>query len=372
MTLVLIAAASFFALSLNACAAKRRPTPLELAQSDSCRNQANVDRLQALFALRNQAQKTDSDYQVASGDLLTVTIHNYRLEGGDFVSEVRVDDRGFISLPILEPIYVAGKSLADVRRALVSALEESEVLRQPMVSVFLKDYQGHQAVVLGAVQKPGMYYLSKGHQSLIDVISTAGGLTDRAGNFVLIGEGAKIGLGNLADPPPIAAPVATAGDDPPAAPEPPLSQNPNMVSVCFDTLSGEPNTLALTLPVWSGDIILVPDAGQAYIDGEIAKSGPYPLTRGMTLTQLVSTAGGLVFPAKPSRVKIVRTAIPGQTREWEVNLNNILSQTEPDVRLERSDRVVVPYNTGRKVAYGFYQFVRGLVSFTVGGAVAMF
>jgi polysaccharide export outer membrane protein len=359
-------------LSLNACAAAHRPTPAELAHADSCRNQANVERLQTLFALRTQAQTTDADYKVSPGDLLTVTIYNYRLEGGDFVSEVRVDDRGFISLPIIEPISVSGKSLADVRRALVSALDKAEVLREPMVAVFLKDYKGQQAVVLGAVQKAGMYSLTKGHQSLIDVISLAGGLTEHAGNFVLIGEGAKMGLGKPSDPPQAGSQPEPLADDPPPVLDAPLSQNPNMVSLCFDTSSGEPNPLALTLPVRAGDVIMVPNAGQAYIEGEVAKPGPYPLTRGMTLTQLVSTAGGLIFPAKPSRVKMVRTAIPGETLEWEVDLSSIRKHEQPDLRLERSDRVIVPYTMGRKVAYGFYQVVRGLVNFTVGGAVAMF
>jgi polysaccharide biosynthesis/export protein len=372
VALALVATGCLFALSLNACAAARRPTPAELAQADSCRNQANVERLQTLFVLRTQAQNTDADYKVSPGDLLAVTIYNYRLEGGDFVSEVRVDDRGFISLPIIDPISVTGKSVADVRRALVSAIEKAEVLREPMVAVFLKDYKGQQAVVLGAVQKPGMYSLTKGHQSLIDVISLAGGLTEHAGNFVLIGEGARMGLGTLSDPPQPGSEPGAVADDPPPAIDTPLSSNPNMVSLCFDTASGEPNPLALTLPVRAGDVIMVPEAGQAYIEGEVAKPGPYPLTRGMTLTQLVSTAGGLIFPAKPSRVKMVRTAIPGQTLEWEVDLDSINKQQQPDLRLERSDRVVVPYRMGRKVAYGFYLVVKGLVNFTVGGVATVF
>ena len=355
------------AVGVTACGARARARPGEGSlPPDPCRVSATQSKLESVVTVRRNHSET-TDYAVAPGDLLVVTIYNYRPEGGDFSSDVRIDDRGYISFPMLAPIHVAGLTLPQVRRAVVHALQHEEVLREPLVSAFLKDYQGQQVVVLGAVVRPGLYSLSRGRQAMIDVLSMAGGLAANAGNYVLF---------RPAAPP--------APDDEAAAPAPLADAfqasnslhsgqvDANMMPICIDAADGGTNPAIVALYMQGGDVVVVPEAGQAFIEGEVKTPGHYPLVRGVTLTQLISSAGGPRFPANLRRVKLIRRAADGDSAEWELDLGRIQRREQPDVRLERNDSIVVPGTPGRKIVYGVYEFVTAIVRVTVGGAATIF
>ena len=348
------------------CGATRSARPLGDGQpADPCDNPFYQRQIQDLVTARLQPPGTDANYTVSPGDLLVITVYNYRPEGGDFSSDVRVDDRGYISLPMMDPLHVASLSVADVHRAIVAGLRRAEVLKEPLVGVFVKDYQGQEVVVLGAVARPGMYHLSRGKQTLVDVVSMAGGLAQNAGNFVVVRPAGASG----GTPERIAQAFAIRND---ATTEPLAAPDAGNIPICLDTTSGQPDPAILMLQVRGGDLVIVPEAGKAFVDGEVDKPGPYPLTRGMTLMQLISTAGGFRFPADATQVRLVRKTVSGDSMEWLVNLEHAETNLQPDVRLTRDDRIVVPYTLGRKAVYGVYQFVTAIVRITVGGAATIF
>jgi polysaccharide biosynthesis/export protein len=352
---------------LSACAASHKDGPTtETEPGDRGANPSNQQRLLALFEARQHGQN-GGDYVIAPGDLLVVTIYNFRPEGGNFESDVRVDDRGYISLPMIDPVHAAGMSLTQLRAAVVVGLRRAQVLNQPLVSVFLKDYQGQQVVVLGAVARPGMYHLSRGQQTLVDVLSMAGGLTQTAGNYLLF-RPAVTSPGD-ADPGTLMQGYALKTA---AAVSALPSQDVDMVIIDVDSHSGGTNPALLALPMRGGDLVIVPEAGQAYVEGEVSKPGPFQLSHGMTLTQLFSSAGGLTYPANRTRVQLIRGAATGKSTQWEIDLDRIQDQEQSDVLLERNDRVVVPATAGRKIAYGLYQTVTTIVRFTVGGAANLY
>lgn len=362
-TVVLLA---LVVMLLSACSTSRVATPTA-GESPAVRgtSASNLERLQALLTSRQHIDG-GSDYVIAPGDLVVVTIYNFRPEGGNFESDVRVDDGGYLSLPMIDPIHAAGLSVAQVRAALVAALRRAKVLNQPMVSLFLKDYQGQQVVVLGAVGKPGMYHLSRGQQTLVDIVSMAGGLTATAGNYVLVRPAptsrqadARALLQEYALKTVSAASVVPEEDE-------------QMVVIDLETRDGRSNPALLALPMRAGDLLIVPEAGQAFIDGEVAKPGPVPLTHGMTLTQLISSAGGLTFPADRERVELIRGAATQLSTQWQIDLTRIERREQPDVILERNDRIVVPATAGRKVAYVVYRVFTDVVRVTVGGAATIF
>ena len=121
-----------------------------------------------------------------------------------------------------------------------------------------------------------------------------------------------------------------------------------------------------------GDQVIIPEAGQAFIEGEVAKPGPVPLVYGMTLTQLISASGGLTFPADHEHVTVIRSTGAGQGKQWSVDVDRITRLEDPDIVLERNDRIVVPAAVGRQVVYGVYKTVTRVFYFTVGGAAALF
>ena len=347
---------------VGACAAPRNANTVVGVPRDACLSESAQQRLSVLLEERPRLVGEETDYIVGAGDLLVVTIYSFRPEGGDFVSDVRVDDRGYIRLPMLDPVRATGRTLTQVRQAIVFGLRTQEVLREPLVSVFLRDYRGQQVVVLGAVGKPGMYSLSSSRQTLVDVLSMAGGMSNGAGNSVLLqpGSGGRDLERQAAG---ISAALAVQSDK---------GNLDKKIPICVDSPDGAPNTALVDLIMRGGDVVVVPEAGQAYIDGEVEKPGHYVLTRGVTLTQLISGAGGMTFAADPTRVRLLRTAVTGFQSEWEIDVSAILAQTQPDVRLERNDAVMIPYTTSRKVMFGLYEFVTAIVRITVGGTAAVF
>jgi len=363
-TVMSIAVAAAAILVAGCGAAKKTPPPLVAPPADSCSDPTHQQRLQVLLAARSRTG-SDVAYGVSPGDVLIVTVYNYRPEGGDFTSEVRVDERGYLSLPMIEPVQVVGMNVGQVHRALVRGLRQAEVLNEPLISVAVKDYQGQEVVVLGAVARPGMYHLSRGKQTLIDVLSMSGGITAAAGNYVLVRPAHATGLTGEV----VAQAYAIHHD---AEQDPVVRADTDNLPVCLETESGQPDPVLSMLQVRGGDLIIVPEAGKAFIEGEVEKPGPYQLSRGMTLTQLVASAGGFTFPANTRRLRLIRRAVGGDTAEWEVDLRRPGSATQPDVRLSRDDRIVVPYTLGRKAAYGVYQFVTTIVRITVGGAANIF
>ena len=84
--------------------------------------------------------------------------------------------------------------------------------------------------------------------------------------------------------------------------------------------------------------------GNIYIDGEIARPGPYAIPVNepyFTLSRAITSAGGLGPLAEPDKVDLRR--IVGQDREAIIRLDlaGIRNGTEPDVVLRPSDQIIV-------------------------------
>jgi protein involved in polysaccharide export with SLBB domain len=201
-----------------------------------------------------------------------------------------------------------------------------------------------------------MYYLTRGGQTLIDVISMAGGLTQGARNYLLLrpaetaNGGTPVQLASLTLPTPGNG-LPSAGDS----------------ALVIDAHPGSAHQKLLALPMRGGDQIIVPEAGIAFIEGEVAKAGPIALVYGMTLTQAIAAAGGLTYPADRQHITVVRSTGPGQSKQLNVDLDRITRQEANDVVLERSDRIVVPAEGGRAALYGIYRTFTAIVHFGVGG-----
>jgi polysaccharide export outer membrane protein len=88
---------------------------------------------------------------------------------------VRVNSRGFISLPLIGLVQAAGLTSEQLETSLAEKLAE-KYLQNPQVSVFIKEYTSQRVTVEGAVKKPGIYPL-RGRTSLLQTLAAAEGLT---------------------------------------------------------------------------------------------------------------------------------------------------------------------------------------------------
>lgn len=120
------------------------------------------------------------DYHIGPQDLLELQVF-----GVDALNRtVRVNSRGFISLPLIGMTQAAGLTSEQLEEALAAKLAQ-DYLQNPQVSVFIKEFTSQRVTVEGAVKKPGVYPL-KGRTSLLQALATAEGLTSVADTTVRV------------------------------------------------------------------------------------------------------------------------------------------------------------------------------------------
>jgi len=122
----------------------------------------------------DQGGRGNSDYRIGPEDLLDIQVFGV----SELSRTVRVSSRGFISLPLLGEVKVAGLTSPGLENRLAELLAK-DYLQNPQVSVFIKEYTSQRVTVSGAVTKPGVYPL-KGRTTLLQAIAIAGGLDDKA------------------------------------------------------------------------------------------------------------------------------------------------------------------------------------------------
>lgn len=161
-------------LGLAACASPGQPpadpgTPAATAAASpqTSAPASNTSTINAAAASPGDIE----EYRIGPQDLLELQVF-----GVDALNRtVRVNSRGFISLPLVGLIQAAGLTSEQVEQALAAKLSEN-YLQNPQVSVFIKEFTSQRVTVEGEVKKPGVYPL-KGRTTLLQTLATAEGLT---------------------------------------------------------------------------------------------------------------------------------------------------------------------------------------------------
>jgi polysaccharide export outer membrane protein len=95
----------------------------------------------------------------------------------EFNTSATVQPDGFISTQIAGDIHVAGMTLTEVSAAIVK--QSSARLKDPEVTVLLKDFVKPHFVVAGEVAHPGSFEL-RGDVGIVQAIAMSGGFKDSA------------------------------------------------------------------------------------------------------------------------------------------------------------------------------------------------
>src|SRR5256884_1866877 len=126
------------------------------------------------------------DYRIGFDDVLDISV----FEAQELNREVRVSSAGEISLPLLESVHAAGLTPRELELVLEELLRRT-YMKDPHVSVFVREMQSHPVSVLGAVRKPGVFQV-RGSKTLLEILSLAEGLADDAGETAIIMRGAGL------------------------------------------------------------------------------------------------------------------------------------------------------------------------------------
>jgi polysaccharide biosynthesis/export protein len=324
----------FAVLLLTACASNDTRTQSLIAQRTSNASTSETDRLNSEIALKNaELRKTvsPSDYKIGAEDLLDIDV----FQVPDLKTTERVSAKGYIKLPLVGDIKASGSTVSGLETLIAEKL--AKYVREPQVSVFVKEYRSQQISVLGAVRDPKVYYVS-GQKYLLDMLSLAGGLTPEAGSVCIIQQ------------------VSAASQESGAG---------QKMIIDLDALLKNGRT-DLNIPVYSGDVIQIPKKGIFFVDGSVRNPGEFPMNGKTTLTEAISIAKGFSFEASRSNIKIYRDTGEAKRKVITLDYDDILAGKSRDCILKDKDIVIVSASGFKKFLQSFSGALN-LNGFTLGG-----
>jgi polysaccharide export outer membrane protein len=323
---------------------------------------ANQSRIQALIAERT-ASGDFGGYRIGPDDLLEIRIPDLIDAPSEVISArasaspgavpsmagtptfaqgMRVSASGDITVPHLGQVKADGLTPTELEAELARRLVQRAILRAPQVSVSVVEYRSRVVAVVGAVERPGVFPVTRPGATVSDLIWAAGGPRSDAGRLVQLMPGT--GSGTL--------------DRGTGAP----------VRLDLETLLNSPGGVGRdAIPVRAGDVISLGPAGSVQVQGWVEKPGAYTVTRGLRLSGVVAAAGGPHFAADRQHAEILRVLGTGQAQRIVVDLDAVAQGQTPDVVMVDGDVVSLPPDNAKLVPWGIWNAVNTMVR--VGGTV---
>jgi polysaccharide biosynthesis/export protein len=256
-----------------------------------------------------------------------------------FEQGLRVNAAGKVTLPFIGTLTAEGQTPTTLEQEVARRIAEAQILRSPQVSIQIIEFRSRVVAVVGSVERPGLYPLTRPGATVADMIWAAGGPTKDAGRVVQF------------------AP-ATGG-------EPSLGDAAEPIRIDLEVLlhaNGVRDRL-LDPRARAGDVITISPAGSVFVDGWVSKPGSYPVTRGLTVNGAVTAAGGTLFPADLRHATVGRVAESGSLDLLPVDLEAVAEGRAPDLPITDGDVVRVPASTALMPPWAFWSVLREVVRF---------
>lgn len=120
------------------------------------------------------AQASSKDqYLIGNDDLLSINVW----KEPDISRPVPVRSDGKISLPLIGEVQAAGKTPKELEAEIAKGLKD--FISEPEVTVIVQESRSQRFSILGQVQRPGSYLLTR-PMRVMDAIAIAGGFRDFA------------------------------------------------------------------------------------------------------------------------------------------------------------------------------------------------
>jgi polysaccharide export outer membrane protein len=253
----------------------------------------------------------NSNAKLGIGDLIEVNVFGVP----DLSTKTRISGSGDIYLPLIDYVHVADLSSDEAQELIQKRLEDGGFVRNPHVAIFVDESASQAITMLGEVNRPGPYPAT-GERHLFDMISLAGGLTDKAGRMVTVEHrgdpGQKVQLQ--------------------------LSSN----------LAEDSQSNVEVLP---GDMIIVSRAGIVYVVGDVQHPSGFLIEdTNLSVLKALALAGGSTRTSALNKTRILRQT-PNGVQEIPVNLKKVLYAKAPDVALVKGDILFIPGSAAKAAVY---------------------
>lgn len=177
---------------------------------------ANPNKFAAVTA--EDLQMEPESYRMGPGDGITVKIQDLIELGREEIFERVIDDRGFIELPRLGPVFVSGQTGDEASQTVSRALKTRRILTEPNVDVNAVQRRRQTYSILGGVLNPGTYNIPRPDFRLLEALSNSGRFSENVQWVYVI---RTVSLGTTPTAPKAVTPGGTA--TPPAAPSNPTT-----------------------------------------------------------------------------------------------------------------------------------------------------
>jgi len=253
----------------------------------------------------------NSNIKLGAGDLIEVAVFGVP----DLGTKARVSSSGEVYLPLIDYVHVGDLTTDEAQDLIQKRLEDGGFVRNPHVTIFVDESSSQAVTVVGEVARPGTYP-AIGERRLFDLLSMAGGLTEKAGRNVIIthrgDSGQKVELQ--------------------------LPQN-----LAEDTQNN--------IEVLPGDTIIVSRAGIVYVVGDVQHPSGFLIEdSSLTVLKALALAGGSTRTASLNGTKILRQT-PSGVQEIPVPLKKVMHAKSPDIALVKGDVLFVPGSSAKAAAY---------------------
>jgi len=238
-----------------------------------------------------------SEYLVECGDVLEIAVWGHK----DLSDVVTVSEDGKISLTALhEGMRIIGLTLSQVEAALTDKL--AYYLKNPRVTVILREAKMVRVTVIGCVRSPGVYSF-RAKPTLIDALASAGGPTPEA-------DLTRVRLTRIASP----SSVDSIKSD-------------SIVVNVDQVLTREEDSLEYNnVILQDGDGIYVPEKARTVsVLGEVQRPGVYAVDTVGTETRVfdvIAAAGGPGINADTSCIRVTRYTEKG-AHTIEIDLDTL-------------------------------------------------
>ncbi len=268
------------------------------------------------------AGRASQAIKLGAGDLLEVSVYNVP----ELTTKVRIGSNGDVYLPLIDYVHISDLSVEEAQSLIGKRLSDGGFVKDPHVTIFVDEYNSQGAAILGEVLRPGTYPVL-GPRKLFDLISAAGGLTDKAGGGVTV----------------------THRDG---------HSNPATLPITQDLSANSESNISI-LP---GDTIVVRRADIVYVVGDVNHPSGFMMNTGrLTVLQAIALAGGTTRTSKLNAVKIIRKT-PNGVQQTDVYLKKMLQAKAPDLEMRADDILFVPSSAAKIATSRVADTAMGLVS----------
>ncbi len=253
----------------------------------------------------------NSSVKLGPGDLVEITVFGVP----DIATKARISGSGDIYMPLIDYVHVGDLTTDEAQELIQKRLEDGGFVHGAHVSIFVVEASSKAITMVGELAHPGPYTIA-GDRTLFDMISAAGGLSDKAGRLVTI----------------------IHRDDPDHKIELQLSAN-----LAEDTQNN--------VDILPGDTIIVSRAGIVYVVGDVQHPAGFMIEdNSLSVLKALALAGGSNRTASLNKTRILRQTSNG-IQEIPVSLKKILYAKAPDIPMVKGDVLFIPGSSAKAAAY---------------------